>query len=44
MNSSVYAMKMLQKEMKGETENAGLNSEDDIMDLVKDVRKKIEGL
>ncbi|MDD4783971.1 MAG: AbrB/MazE/SpoVT family DNA-binding domain-containing protein [Syntrophaceticus sp.] len=44
MNSAVYAMKMLQKEMDGEAEKAGLNTDDDVVDLVKDVRGEIEGL
>ena len=44
MNSAVYAMKMLQKEMDGEAEKAGIQSDDDVMDLVKDVRAEIEGL
>ncbi|HBI26141.1 MAG TPA: AbrB family transcriptional regulator [Peptococcaceae bacterium] len=44
MNSAVYAMKMLQKEMDGEAEKAGLNNDDDVVDLVKDVRGEIEGL
>jgi len=44
MNSAVYAMKMLQKEMKGEAEKAGLRNDDDVMDLVKDIRAEIEGL
>jgi hypothetical protein len=35
-------MKMLQKEMKGEGEKAGLQTDDDVMDLVKDVRAEIE--
>jgi len=37
-------MKMLQKEMEGEAEKAGIRSDDDVMDLVKDVRAEIEGL
>jgi antitoxin PrlF len=44
MNSAVYAMKMLQKEMEGEAEKAGIRNDDDVMDLVKDVRAEIEGL
>ncbi|MDD4783720.1 MAG: AbrB/MazE/SpoVT family DNA-binding domain-containing protein [Syntrophaceticus sp.] len=44
MNSAVYAMKMLQKEMDGEAEKAGLKNDDDVVDLVKDVRGEIEGL
>ncbi len=44
MNSAVYAMKMLQKEMEGEAEKAGIRNDDDVMDLVKDVRAETEGL
>ncbi|MDO4552738.1 MAG: AbrB/MazE/SpoVT family DNA-binding domain-containing protein [Bacillota bacterium] len=42
MNSAVYAMKMLQREMKGEAERAGLTDDDAIMDLVKDIRLELE--
>ncbi len=38
INSAVYAMQMLQKQMSGEAEAAGLQSEDDIMALVKETR------
>jgi AbrB family looped-hinge helix DNA binding protein len=44
MNSAVYAMKMLQKEMEGEAEKAGIRSDDDVMDLVKDGRRKKAGI
>jgi len=44
MNSAIYAMKMLQKEMEGEAEKAGIRNDDDVMDLVKDVRAEIEGI
>ncbi|MDR0355333.1 MAG: AbrB/MazE/SpoVT family DNA-binding domain-containing protein [Deltaproteobacteria bacterium] len=44
MNALIYAMNMLQEAMKGEFEKAGLMSEDDVMDLVKEVRSEIEGL
>jgi len=44
MNSAVYAMKVLQKEMKGEAEKAGIRTDDDVMKLVKDIRSEIEGL
>ena len=44
MNANVYAMKTLQKGMRGEFEKAGVNSDDDIMSLVQEVRKEIEGL
>ncbi len=47
VNSAVYAMQMLQKEMTGEAKRVGLRSEDDVMALVKELRnedKKDEGL
>ena len=37
-NSAVYAMKILQMEMKGEAERAGIKNEQDVVDLVKSVR------
>lgn len=42
VNSAVYAMQVLQKEMSGEAERTGLTSEDDIMALVKDLRNEDE--
>jgi len=44
MNAAVYAMKMLQNEMAGAWEKAGIHSDDDVMDLVKEVRAEMEGL
>lgn len=41
-NSAVYAMKMLQAQMSGQAENTNLKSEEEIMSLVKDVRKESE--
>lgn len=38
VNSAVYAMQALQREMVGEAERAGLTSEDDVMNLVKELR------
>ena len=38
VNSAVYAMQMLQKEMTGEAKKAFLNTDEDIMDLVKELR------
>ena len=38
VNSAVYAMQVLQKEMDGEAERAGLISDDDVMALVKELR------
>jgi len=42
VNSAVYAMQMLQNEMQGEAEKAGLTTEEDIMALVKEVRAESE--
>lgn len=38
VNSAVYAMQVLQREMAGEAERVGLTSEDDIMALVSELR------
>ncbi len=38
VNSAVYAMQVLQKQMTGEAEASGLRSEDEIMALVKETR------
>lgn len=38
VNSATYAMETLQKDMEGETKLAGLNSDDDVIELVKEVR------
>ena len=43
MNSAIYAMKMLQSEMVGAAEAAGIITDEDVMDLVKEVRAEIEG-
>ena len=40
MNSAIYAMKMLQSSMEGEAEEAGLRSDEDVVDLVKKMRSK----
>ena len=42
INSAVYAMQVLQKEMAGEAERAGLYSDDDITALVKELRKAVK--
>lgn len=42
INSAVYAMQMLQREMVGEAERSGLTSEDDVMALVKELRNEDE--
>jgi len=44
MNANLYAMRTLQKSMKGEFEKAGLADEDDIINLCREVRAEIEGL
>ncbi len=40
VNSAVYAMQVLQKEMAGEAERTGLTSDDDVMALVKELRNE----
>ena len=42
MNENIYAMRTMQKEMAGEWEKAGINSEDDIMELCREVRAEIK--
>lgn len=38
VNSAVYAMQMLQNQMKGEAEASGLMSDDDVMAMIDDMR------
>ena len=38
VNSAVYAMQILQKDMTGEAKKEFLNTDEDIMDLVKELR------
>jgi AbrB family looped-hinge helix DNA binding protein len=40
MNAAVYAMKMLQKDMAGEAEKAGLHSDEDVIDMIMEMRAK----
>lgn len=40
VNSAVYAMQVLQKEMDGEAERVGITSDDDVMVLVKELRNE----
>lgn len=42
VNSAIYAMQTLQKEMAGEAERTGLNSEEDVLTLVKELRNEDE--
>lgn len=43
VNSAVYAMQVLQSEMRDEAERTGLTSEEDVMVLVKELRDEDEG-
>lgn len=38
INSAVYAMQILQAQMAGEAEKIGLNMEDAVIDMVKEIR------
>ena len=40
VNSAIYAMQVLQKEMEGEAERAALSSDEDVMALVKELRNE----
>ena len=40
VNSAVYAMQVLQQEMKGEARKAGLENDDNIVNLVTEMRKE----
>lgn len=40
VNSAVYAMSILQEQMRGEAERSGLMSDDDVMDLVRELRSE----
>lgn len=42
VNSTIYAMQMLQAQMDGEAETAGITSDEDVMNLVKEVRTESE--
>ena len=42
MNSAVYAMKMLQKAMEGEAEKVGVQSDDDVVDMIMEMRAEDE--
>jgi len=42
MNANIYAMRTLQKELAGEWEKAGINSEDDILALCRETRAEID--
>jgi len=38
MNSAIYAMKVFQKEMEGEAVKAGLQSDEDVIDMVMEMQ------
>ncbi|MDR3177545.1 MAG: hypothetical protein LBT96_01040, partial [Campylobacteraceae bacterium] len=40
MNAAVYAMKVFQKEMEGEAQKAGIYSDDDVVDIVMQMRRE----
>ena len=40
VNSAVYAMQLLQKEMQGDVERVNLTSDEDIINLVKELRNE----
>ena len=44
VNSTVYAMQVLQNDMAGEAERTGLNNEEDVIALVKELRNEDEKL
>ena len=44
VNSAVYAMQLLQMQMAGEAERTGLMSDEDVMDLVKEIRRESEDI
>ena len=39
VSSAVYALLKIQKQMKGEAKKAGLHTEDDVLKLIKSIRK-----
>ena len=43
-NSTIYAMQYLQENLKDKWEDARINSDEDAMGVVAEVRKEIEGL
>jgi AbrB family looped-hinge helix DNA binding protein len=42
-NSSIIALRQLQSDMAGEAEKAGLLTEDDVVSLCRNVRKRLSG-
>ncbi|MDO4468211.1 MAG: AbrB/MazE/SpoVT family DNA-binding domain-containing protein [Bacillota bacterium] len=44
VNSAIYAMELLQKEMSGEAARTGIISDDDVITLVKELRNEDENI
>ena len=44
INTNVRAMRLIQKEMAGEWEKAGIYSEKDLDDLCRETRREFEGV
>ncbi len=40
VNSAIYAMQILQKDLEGKASEVGLDTEDDINELIKDIRSE----
>lgn len=40
VNSAIYAMQVFQKNMEGEAKKSGLNSDDDVVQLVEELRSE----
>ncbi|HHW58266.1 MAG TPA: AbrB/MazE/SpoVT family DNA-binding domain-containing protein [Clostridia bacterium] len=40
-NSAMFALRQIQNEFKGEAEKAGLKNEQEVVDLVKEIRKEM---
>jgi len=44
MNPLLYALDVLHERMQGKFEEAGLHTDEDVMELVKEIRDEIEGI
>ena len=42
VNAAVYAMQLFQNQMTGEAEKSGLDTEEKVMDMVKEIRAEGE--
>ncbi|MDR3155144.1 MAG: AbrB/MazE/SpoVT family DNA-binding domain-containing protein [Deltaproteobacteria bacterium] len=43
-NPTIYAFRKMQKKMEGKFEKAGINSDEDILEICLQIRREIEGL